>query len=356
MENQTPRIPKKSSRFFSYVFIISISALISSVVTFIIVSNENGIISPLGKTISGIFEEEKPLEKYSFENLANSNILPGQILLEREIESTSSYVSHQFAISVEGQKVTGQINLPNSTPPAGGFPIILMNRGFIDPEMYQTGMGTKNAAAYYADQGFITIAPDYLGFGESDLEDADPMAARVKKPMTPLTILFSLDSLNQFTQANIDKVGMWGHSNGGQISLSVLEIVGNSPYWNQPIPTVLWAPVTAAFPYNILHYTDDFDTVGKALRKVLYNFELKYDTDKYSIHPYLDWIESPIQLHQGTEDDLTPTAWSDRITKVLKDKDKEITYYKYPGADHNLKPNWNEVVARDAVFYKSNLE
>ena len=71
-----------------------------------------------------------------------------------------------------------------------GFPIIVMNRGFIDPEIYQTGMGTKNSASVYAQNGFITIAPDFLGFGGSDQEDIDPMAARVRKPITTIAVGF----------------------------------------------------------------------------------------------------------------------------------------------------------------------
>ena len=57
------------------------------------------------------------------------------------------------------------------------------------------------------------------------------------------------------------KIGIWGHSNGGQIALTVLEIS------QKEYPTVLWAPVSKPFPYSILYYTDEAEDRGKALRK-----------------------------------------------------------------------------------------
>lgn len=337
---------------------ILITIILSSLTTFLLTSyyfQSSHIISPLSDALGSLIDIEKPLEKYSFERLSQTQFNPSTITIERPIEENTSFTSHIFSILVEGEKVTGQLNIPTITPPKNGFPVIVMNRGFIDPEIYQTGMGTKNAAAYYAQNGFITIAPDFLGHGESDIEDIDPMAARVKKPVTTITILNSLSSLNSQTKINPTNIFMWGHSNGGQISLSVLEILGNSPYWNQPIPTTLWAPVTKGFPYNILYYTDDGD-YGKALRKVLFEFELDYDTDKYSIHKYLDWIDSPIQIHQGTSDSWIPTKWSQDITEQLKETDKEIKLFLYNGADHNLKPNWETVVLRDVGFFNSFID
>ncbi|MFC1653320.1 alpha/beta hydrolase family protein [Patescibacteria group bacterium] len=340
------------------IFLIIFIAIFSSLITFLIsyfLFNKNSIISPIGDAITQIIEREKLLEKYSFENLANSPINKSEIVLGEIIKEEERHSSYNFFIEVEGQKVSGQINIPKIQNPTNGFPVLVMNRGFIDPEIYQTGMGTKNAAGYFARNGFITIAPDFLGFGESDQEDANPMAARVKKPVTTITILNSISSLNQFTKADRNNIFMWGHSNGGQISLSVLEILGKSPYWNKEIPTTLWAPVSKGFPYNILYYTDDGD-YGKALRKVLFEFELDYDTDKYSIHKYFDWVNSPIQIHQGTSDIFIPTSWSDDLVKKLKENEIKVKYYKYQGADHNLKPSWGVVVERDLVFFKSYIQ
>ena len=56
-------------------------------------------------------------------------------------------------------------------------------RGYVDKEEYKTGVGTKNAAAVFAKNGYITIAPDFFGVAGSDDELVDTWTARFEKPM-----------------------------------------------------------------------------------------------------------------------------------------------------------------------------
>lgn len=231
-----------------------------------------------------------------------------------------------------------------------------MARGYVDKENYLTGVGTKPAARVYAESGYITLAPDFSGYGESDPEDPDPLGARLTKPVEIVDLIASVGSL---TQADTSHIYLWGHSNGGQIMLSVAEIwgklVGNDlqGYTLKVRGLVLWAPVSKPFPYNILYYSDDSDDQGKWLRGQVAQFEQDYDVFNYSIDKYWDWIQIPIQLHQGTADNLVPQAWSDQLVKTLKEKGKTMTYWTYPGADHQLNSGWATVVARDVSFFRS---
>jgi len=231
------------------------------------------------------------------------------------------------------------------------FPIAFLNahqqqQSRPDPADYFTGVGTKNAAAVFAQNGYATLAPDFLGYGQSDPPAADTIAARLEKPKHILDLLASLKSLPVIDPA---RVGLWAHSNGGQIALSVLEITG------QAIPTTLWAPVSKSFPYAILYYTDESDDQGKELRRVLAEFEKDYDTFDFSIDRYWDWIQAPVQVHQGTADDAVPLEWSAGLVNILKKTDPEVTLYTYPGADHNLRPDWDTAVARDLQFFDQSL-
>jgi len=85
---------------------------------------------------------------------------------------------------------------------------------------------------------------------------------------------------------------------------------------------------------------------------LLAEFERDYDVDRYSIYEYFEYIQSPIQLHQGTIDDAVPVEWSDYFNGWMKQMDKDITYYVYSGTDHNLRPNWNTAINRDLVFFR----
>ena len=291
-------------------------------------------------------------EKYSFERLVER----GGIASKIEI------AGNKFYYQSEGRRISGEINLP-SRPGLEG--VVVMARGYVDKEIYKTGIGTHNAAKYFAEQGYVTLAPDFSGYGESDPEDPNALGARLSKPVEILDLIASIRANNDLPlQGAETPIFLWGHSNGGQIMLSVAEIIGKKApslpaqaslrgQSSQVRGLTLWAPVSKPFPYNILYYTDDASDSGKWLRGKVAEFEQDYDVFNYSIDRYLDWINIPVQIHQGDMDEAVPKIWSDNLAKVLKEKEKEVSYFVYPGANHNMKPGWNKVVERDVSFFTS---
>lgn len=303
---------------------------------------------------------DRPLDKYSIENLSRTQIEKGNIEITEEIankveEFKSCLFSFRFDPTLTpkiNKKMSGIINIPKNSEDSK-YPVILMLRGYVDQKIYQSGTGTKNAAEYFAKNGFITVAPDFLGYGQSDSEAGNIFESRFQTYTTVLSLLSTFRD-SSFAKATEDKwdgknIFIWAHSNGGQIALTILEITGKS------YPTVLWAPVSKPFPYSILYYTDESDDGGKLIRKELAKFEELYDTDLFSLTKYFDLINAPIQINQGTADDAVPVNWSDNLVQTLKKLDKDITYYKYHGADHNLKPDWNIVIEKDLKFFKNYL-
>lgn len=331
------------------ILLFAIGAIATGVIYFN--TKSNALLSPIS-----LVEKvtEKPLDKYTLTRLTETTFNSQPINTTEVLAEETNYTSFLISFGANGKTVTGQMNVPTTPPPLSGFPVIIMLRGYVDPDVYETGMGTKNAAAVFAANGFITLAPDFLGFGGSADPDPNSIAARLERPATVLTLLASINTL---PEANANQLFLWGHSNGGQIAFSVLEIIGNSPHWQgKIIPTTLWAPVSKSFPYSILYYTDESEDQGKELRRVLAEFEKSYDTNNYSIDRYYDWITSPIQIHQGSADDAVPVEWSNELVSVLEERDKDVTYYTYPGADHNLRPAWDRVVARDLTFFRQFLK
>lgn len=305
------------------------------------------LVSPLGSSsqpvsLSKIFE--KPLEKYTVLNLGNRQSEISQIIKEKVLTEDAVYTSYLVSFTSDKKKVTAMMNVPLGEGP---FPVIVMFRGYVDPTIYQTGIGTQRAADVFAKNGFITFAPDFFGYGGSSTQSANIMEERFQTYTVALDALSSVPNLDK---ADSGKVGIWAHSNGGQIAITVLEATQKN------YPTVLWAPVTKPFPYSVLYYTDEAEDRGKFLRKELSKFENDYNADLYSITDYLDRIEAPIQLHQGSSDEAVPQRWSDEFDKTLTKLNKDITYYTYPGADHNLMPSWNTVVERNIQFFNNHLK
>lgn len=296
-----------------------------------------GFISPLGK------KEPGPLEKYTFENLTKRQFQGSEIELERVLGEEEKYTAYLFFFESDGKKISGQANLPKGNGP---FPVVIMLRGYVDEKIYSTGVGTKKAAGVFAENGFLTLAPDFLGFGFSDTTYSDILEDRFARPVGVLDLLASIKTLDK---ADPGKVVIWGHSNGGQIALSVLEIS------QKPIPTTLWAPQTLGFPESVLTYLGELDDLGLKVKTRIDEFLKNYDARNFSIAHYFENIQAPLQVHQGTADEYIETSWTDDFVGKIKAMGKEVTYFKYKGNDHNLSKDWNQVVSRDLEFFKENL-
>lgn len=276
----------------------------------------------------------KPLEKYTIENLSKTDFKPSEINIEANL----------FSFNVHDKRVTGLINIPDGNGP---FPIIILLRGYVDQSIYVTGTGTKRVGEYFAENGYITLAPDFLGYGGSDSEAENIFEARFQTYTTVLTLLKSINYEN-FPEWDGKNIFIWGHSNGGQIALTVLTIT------QEKYPTVLWAPVTEAFPYSVLYYTNESDDGGKFIRSKLARFEEDYDVDQFSLTNYLDRINAPIEYHWGTNDDAIPSEWRDRFLKKMKALNINIKNYNHPNADHNMNPFWGDVIQKTFIFFESN--
>ena len=282
------------------------------------------------------WNKPKPLEKYTIENLSKTNFEPSKITVDKNL----------FNFNVAGKKVTGLINIPES---GGPFPVIVLLRGYVDQSIYTTGTGTKRVGEFLSQNGYITIAPDFLGYGGSDIESSNIFEARFQTYTTTLTLLKSINKEN-FPDWDQKNIFIWAHSNGGQIALTILEITG------EKYPTVLWAPVTENFPYSVLFYTNESDDRGKYIRRELSKFESNYDVEKYSLTNYLDRVNAPIEYHYGTNDDAIPSEWRDKFVNQMKSLEKDFTNYNHSGADHNLNPLWSDVIKKTLDFFTAKLQ
>lgn len=289
------------------------------------------------------WNKPKPLEKYTIENLSETDVKPAKINTDGDIFNFEFDPTLQYKKGYEPKKVTGLINIPESNT---NSPVVILIRGYVDQSVYQTGVGTKRVGEYFKENGYITLAPDFLGYGGSSSESANIFETRFQTYTTVLTLLKSINKEN-FPNWDGKNIFIWAHSNGGQIALTTLEVtIGN-------YPTALWAPVTEGFPYSILFYTNESDDGGKYIRKELAKFESEYDADKFNFTKYFDRINAPIEYHLGTNDDAISLEWRDRFLKKMKTLDKDITNINHIGADHNMNPLWNEAIKRSLDFFTS---
>lgn len=373
------------SLLFFLVFGIAIGYLFSNTLSSWFSRGDTPLLSPL----SDLTEPDLPLLKYSITEVSKYPFQASPIQVIKELPSTSTFKSYLVSFQTMNKTMTGVLNVPVGIDTTAQPAVILLIRGYVPLASYTSGTGTKNAANYFADNGFITISPDFFGYGASDPEFSDEWEARFAKPIQIVELLQSIKTHGvpldgtAFQQVPTDSIGIWAHSNGGQIALTALEIL------KTPIPTTLWAPVTAPFPYSVLFYSDEEADEGKAARAWIQLFEEKYDSFDFSLTKHLENLTGPLQLHHGVNDEAAPVAWSDEFVEKIEQENErrgevteaalensattsatataataavlievlpiELEYFRYPTADHNLQPSWSTAIQRDLTFFRKEL-
>lgn len=323
-------------------------ALLILAISFLLEDQNLKIISPLTDSKEKALSIE-PVNKYaqfSFEALAKREFKAGEIKLGSITKKEEKFSTYVFTYQSDGKTISGMANLPVGQ---GQFPVVILLRGWADRKYYHIGLGTERSANNLAENGFLTLAPDFLGYGYSDWEDQDILLARFYRPVEVLNLIAAVSSL---PSADSSRIGLWGHSNGAQIALSILEITG------KPYPTSLWAPVSLGFPESVLTYLGTQEEVGNVVKDKVEEFAKENDPKKYSISEYLGKIKAPFIVHQGTYDELINPPWTKNLVEKLRSLGLTVDYYQYSRENHNFNryETTGEVLRqRDLEFFKKQL-
>jgi alpha-beta hydrolase superfamily lysophospholipase len=272
---------------------------------------------------------------------------------------TSEFRAYNFSYTSMGLTVTGRLSLP-AMPLQNIKGVVLMLRGHQNEQGYYTGKGTEYPARRYLQNGYAVAAPDFLGYGGSSQTPEPAQAHQFYSTVNAVELYLSLQAPRiSFASrvpaasrtglpASFKKIVLWGHSNGGQVAIHFLEIV------QKPVPTVLWAPVSLAFPDSLAFYQKNRAVWTEQFKK-------EKPAQDYSLYTYLGRTapNTPVLLEQGSKDAAVPQSWSDDFANAVAAENKKrpqterinITSMVYPGANHNLEPFWNTVLPRDVAFW-----
>ena len=174
---------------------------------------------------------------------------PGStITIEQTLAPATNYNQYVVSYISDGLKQYGLLTVPMGNKPSGGWPIILFNHGYIPPASYSTTDSYAVMVDPLASAGYIVFKPDYRGNGNSQGTPSQPY-------ITPDYVTDSMNaraSIKKYKDVNPNKIGVFGHSMGGNITLHELVIthdfkaaelmagvVGNATdllqWWNQRI-------------------------------------------------------------------------------------------------------------------------
>jgi dipeptidyl aminopeptidase/acylaminoacyl peptidase len=170
--------------------------------------------------------------------------------------------------------------------------------------------------------------------------------------------LNALASIKKYKDADPNRIGMWGHSMGGSITLRSMVV-------NKDIKAgVIWAGVVADYKDLAENWRRARPWIPSERERAFRRPGRQALIDKYgdwnanpqfwaSIAPisYVKDISGPVQIHHGTTDEEVPLLFAERLDDALKKADKGVEFYIYEGDDHNLSGNLYIALDRSVTFF-----
>ena len=109
------------------------------------------------------------LYPYTIAGLRERDYPAGEIRVGAVIATTSAYTRYPIAYTSDGLTITGIMQIPAGEGP---FPVIILNHGYYNRAEYRSGDGTERVAEILNQNGYLTLASDYRGWGGSDDGDS----------------------------------------------------------------------------------------------------------------------------------------------------------------------------------------
>jgi uncharacterized protein len=173
--------------------------------------------------------------------------------------------------------------------------------------------------------------------------------------------LNAVAALKRYPQVNPEKIGMWGHSMGGFLTLRAMVVSKDIKVG------VIWAGVVASYPEMLYNwrrsgaFTPSPSSGGAGWRNEWIDV---YGTPEQnpdfwasiSANSYLAELSGPLQLHHGTADEDVPLEFSIRLAEQVRAAGKTAELYTYEDDNHNISNYFNLAMDRTLAFFDQSLK
>ncbi len=322
---------------------------------------------------------------YTIAGLRAHEYRGGKITVGEKMLETDVYTRYRIAYPSDGLTITGVMQVPKTGDEP--FPVIVMNHGFFNRGSYVSGDGTDRAAEFLNRRGYLTLSPDYRSWGGSDTGYSLFYSGLV------IDVINLLDAVPSLPQADPERIGMWGHSMGGGVTLKVLTI---EPALRLRAPSTSSGAlrsgrIKAAVLYSTVS-ADDADIIdrwGPGCIGDIASGEKLYGCNSSDILPldlppgliqaykeaardaelleqvaalhHLDDVTAPVQIHYGAEDGQfisgTPPEWSRKTYEGFIAAGKQAELFAYEGEGHSfLADQWWAFMERSARFFDEHVK
>jgi dipeptidyl aminopeptidase/acylaminoacyl peptidase len=312
--------------------------------------------SPVVQTVKNSGNKENVSSPLAINAMREKSYPGSSISIDQTLEPGINYNRYVVSYISDGFKIYGLLTIPLGKKPANGWPVILFNHGYIAPSSYSTVSSYEVMVDPLAQAGYIVFKPDYRGNGNSQGSPSQPYIS----PNYVTDSMNALAAIKTYKQADPNRIGVFGHSMGGSITLHELVlthafraaeiiagVVGNESdlltWWNHRFATNSIIGNDLDTYYVIEHMVKNYGT--PAQNPSFWN----------AIDPvqFISYIATPVQIQVGTSDEEVPLDFSSSLRDLMKKNGKNVDYIAYPGADHNLAPDTSTAMAQTVTFFNS---
>lgn len=295
------------------------------------------------------------------------------------ITETKDFSSYLIEYPSDGLNIRGVMQVP--TRGEAPYPVIVMNHGWFSRSVFKSGDGTARAAEYLNIHGYLTLSSDYRSWGTSD---TGPSLFYSGPVIDVVNLLLAIPSI---PQADAQRVGMWGHSMGGAVTMKVLTVMGNNPAFRsaqnvEVRAAVLYSTVSADMADvlgrwgagcigDILDGEMQADCNSSDVVPLTLPFEVVDAYQKAADDPsilrlaspiyYLNFVTAPVQIHYGEWDGLvlsgTPPEWSLKLFQAFMDLGKPVKLVAYEEQRHSfINEAWYDFMSTVAKFFDARVK
>jgi len=326
------------------LFILILVVIIGTFVSVRLTANNFQTKVEIDQNEGGLLSSENPL---SIEYLRKQDYPGSDIVIEQTLTPKQNYNQYIASYRSEGLKIYGLLTVPTGEKPAGGWPVIIFNHGYIPPDQYKTTQKYEAYVDSFTRNGYIVFKSDYRGHGNSE----GTAEGGHTSPAYTIDVLNALSSLKKFKDADPQKIGMWGHSMGGGVTLRAMVI-------SKDIKAgVIWAGTVGPINDNFSgrDRPNHAHTGRSDSQRLLEEYGSASQNPEFwnSIDPlnYLEDITVPIQLQHGLADQEVNPKVSQELNDKLESLGKSVEYYTYQGDNHNISINFDIAMQRSVEFF-----
>jgi fermentation-respiration switch protein FrsA (DUF1100 family) len=274
---------------------------------------------------------------------------PGSVLtFEQALSPGPTYSRALVAYQSEGLKIRALLAVPNGPLPATGWPVVILNHGYVPPALYRPTGEYEPYLDAFARHGYLVLQPGLRGHGDSE----GTARGAYGDPGYVIDVLNALASIRQLPGADPQRIGMWGHSMGGYLTLRAMVVSGEVE------AGVIWAGVVGSYADMLSLWDSRAAALPPQAQRwhdaLVARFGTPGDNPTFwaaiSANSYLADLSGPVQIHHGTADAVVPPELSAQLYVQLQAARKPAEYYVYPGDDHNLSASFDLAMARALAF------